>query len=1140
MSPPPAQAALPMNALTLLRSPEGLTRLYHDLGYPADPEPAIFSPEEIGLEGAAAQDALDATLLVDLEDPDGTLLQHWHFRLRGRRSTLAVRRVTETFLKRSGHYLLSFTDEEGGYSSVQFVKPRQEFQGTGDAGKEGAGAKTLVRLSKLTVTPGRPTAHDLSVLRSVAVTPHTSAAEAHTRQVDAFNVERVTRRFFETYRRLFRHVRDVIRAENPGARIGPYERSTTHDDPTLHAFTQRLLGRLLFLYFIQKKGWLSGQGDYITRLYEDTVAAPGGNFYRDGLEVLYFATLNTPQPRTGGLPGDIPYLNGSLFEREYPDTTVLNLPNRLFDPAWAGDGAEDPGGILHVLNNFNFTVGESAALEQDISLDPEMLGKVFENLMEEEEAAQSGTFYTPRSVVQFMAEETLTRFLADQTGLPQERLLPLTANDSEAHDLSTPEARALKDALADVRVLDPAVGTASMLVGMLSAMIRIRRSLEARILNTPIPEGSPAIAEWKREYIQHCLYGVDIKHEAIEIARLRLWLSLVVDAGEPEPLPNLDYKLMAGDGLLETVDGQPFIRAQRQMLGGQGDVTEKAAEIERLHDAFYREQHPGQRRHLRAEIQRLERELFRADVDDRISGLDAELTDLNRKLADPRQTDAARTRFRKRHAALSDNLQALLMQRRTVWDEQEPLPFFLHNVHFAEVMKDDNRGGNGGFDIVLGNPPYVRHERLGKEYKAALQTAFPEVGTGTADLYVYFFQKGLNLLRRGGRLAYITPNKFMRAGYGAKLRGHLASTTRLELLADFGDLPVFDATTYPLITLLQKGKPDGQPVQMLPERTLKAHLAEAIEGGVPAVREALSGFHEYARALTAPLAPNELTEREWTLDDPRVLRLMDKLRRAGTPLGELVEGKFYRGIVTGFNEAFVVDEAKRAELVAADPKSAEVIKPFLRGRDVRRWKAEWAGKYIIFTRRGIAIDKYPAIKRHLEAYRTRLEPGRPGGRKAGSYEWYEIQDNIAYFEEFTGRKIIYPDISQTPRFCLDVSNSYPDCTLFVIPVNGKEFLLSVLSSRAVEFFMTQIMPSVMGGSYRFKSIYMSQLPIPTPTPAQAARLEGFTDDSRLDELNALVYELYGLTPAEIQLVESLTAGAYAGAGEVAVGEGEEE
>lgn len=1134
-----ASAALQLDALTTTRTLSGISALYQQLGYATDAEPESFTAEEIGLEGAAASDVARATLLTDNEDASGSL-QHWHFELKDRLSTFTVRRVAEQFMRRPGDYLLSFSERGGTYPSVQFVKPRKEVQ---------EGGKTIVRLSKLTVTPAHPTAHDRSILQAIAVRSGQSAADMHKRQLEAFSVERVTKQFYKTYHDLFKHVLGVIREQNPGAIIqsGPERQipavgaeATDDERRALHAFTQRLLGRLLFLYFIQKKGWLEGREHYITELYESTVQA-GGNFYRDALEPLYFETLNTPV--TPGTKRGIPYLNGSLFEREYPDTTILNLPNSLFDPRNAGNGAGDPGGILHVLNSFNFTVGESAALEQDISLDPEMLGKVFENLMEEDEAAKSGTFYTPRSIVQFMAEETLTRYLHDHTGISQERLLNLVADDSEAHDLTNAEAKKIIDALAQVRVLDPAVGTASMLVGFLNAMIRVRRSAEAKRGNHVTP-GSPALADWKREYIQNCLYGVDIKHEAIEIARLRLWLSLVVDATDPEPLPNLDYKLMAGDGLLETVDGEPFIKTQSMFVGGQGDVTAKADQIGKLHEQFFHEQDHARKRELRAEIQQRERELFKLDVDDRIKNLDLELTALNRQIADGRQSESAKNKLHKRHTALYENLEALMLQRKKVWDDREPLPFFLHNVHFSEVMK--GRGGNGGFDIVIGNPPYVRHERLGKDQKAALQNAFPDVATGTADLYVYFYQKGLNLLRDGGRLAYITPNKFMRAGYGAKLRDQLSKNTKLEVLADFGDLPVFDATTYPLIAIFQKAKPDAQPVQMLPERTLKAHLADRLEGGVPAVREGLNAFHLNARELLKPLDREALTGSEWTLDDPRVLKLMEKLRAAGRPLGEVVEGKFYYGIKTGFNEAFVIDEAKRAELIAADPKSEEIIKPFLRGRDVRRWKAEWAGKYIILLQNSgdkdsphpwrnerdekeaeaIFRTEFPAIYDRMRSYEMKLRPRADQGRF-----WWELRA-CGYNQAFFLDKIIYPDISQLPRAAFTSEGEVIDCTVFMMP-SDKIWLTGIINSKTIFVFIKSFIPNIMGGSYRFKTQYMEQLPIPTPTPEQAARLAEFTDDSRLDELNALVYELYGLHAGEIALIEELTAGAYGAVGEEA-------
>jgi adenine-specific DNA-methyltransferase len=1093
---------LQLDSLRHLRSADNLADLYRQLGYPQEQDISANTPDEIGMEGAAAHDALRIYLLVNLQNDTG-LLQHIHFETRDLNSA-TLRRITEGFLKRPGEYLLSFTDAARPFDRLIFVKPRRDAGG--------------VKMSRLTVQPSRPTAHDRSVLNEIELKAGMGALAAHKKQADAFNIERVTKAFYREYHTLFVHTRETIEAQNPNVQIGPLAKNTTADKASLHAFTQRLLGRIIFLYFIQKKGWLNHNADFIPDLYKQATRHDGSNFYRDALEELFFNVLNTPRPGNGSGLGEVPYLNGSLFEREYPLTTTMNLPNGLFDPALDGS-------ILHTLGSYNFTVNESGALEQDVSLDPEMLGKVFENMMEEEEAKKSGTFYTPRSIVQFMVEETLTRYLEDITSIRQARLLPLCADDSEAHDLTLQEASAMITALAKVRVLDPAVGTASMLVGFLNAMIRVRRSAEAK-RGVLVGEGSPALAQWKREYIQHCLYGVDIKHEAIEIARLRLWLSLVVDAQEAEPLPNLDYKLMAGDGLLETVDGTPFIKEQGQLLsvvGGADPISAKTSEIEREHKHFFDEKNPAQRHEQRERIQQLERELFKLDIDARTHKFDHELTDLRRQIADHRQSETAKKRLLTRHADLAENLRRLIEQKVKVWDDKEPLPFFLHNIHFAEVMKGTDERPVQGFDIVIGNPPYVSIGNMESSHKNALKTAFPDVASGRADLYVYFYQKGLNLLREGGRLAYITPNKFMRAGYGEKLRGVLSSKTRLEMLADFGNLPVFDAILSPFIVMMQNAQPDGGAVQMLSERTLKTRLSAELERGLSGVREGLGSFHTYARDLMTPLATSELGLREWNLDDPDVLRLMKRLRKVGKTLGEVVEGKFYRGIVTGLNKAFVIGEVERDELIAADPKSEEVIKPLIGGREIRDGKINWRRKYIILANRGFDISTYSAIYRHLEKYREQLSKRAT----VGVHKWYELQQpQESYQNNMIAPKIVYPDMSPRFNFVFDEDGNFLSNTAYFMNIKER-WLASILCSSVIFSFFISISNRLESGSFRFFTQYMEQLPIVTPTPEQALMLESFADDSRLDELNALVYEMYGLTPAEIELVERLTVGAYA-------------
>ena len=1102
---------LQLDSLRHLRSADDLADLYRQLGYPAEQDVSANTPDEIGMEGAAASDAVRVYLLVDLDDGAGSL-QHVHFETRDLNSA-TLRRITEGFLKRPGEYLLSFTEAARPFERLIFVKSRRDAGG--------------VKMSRLTVQPSRPTAHDRSVLNEIELKVGMGALAAHKKQADAFNIERVTKVFYREYHKLFVHVRTTIKAENRNVQIGPLAKNTTADDASLHAFTQRLLGRIIFLYFIQKKGWLNHNADFITDLYKQVTRHDGSNFYRDALEELFFNVLNTPRPGNESALGEVPYLNGSLFEREYPLTTTMNLPNGLFDPALDGS-------ILHTLGSYNFTVNESGALEQDVSLDPEMLGKVFENMMEKGEAAESGTFYTPRSIVQFMVEETLTRYLEDTTGIPQARLLPLCADDSEAHDLTGDEANTIIAALAKVRVLDPAVGTASMLVGFLNAMIRVRRSAAAR-RGTTVSEGSLELAKWKREYIQHCLYGVDIKHEAIEIARLRLWLSLVVDAQEAEPLPNLDYKLMAGDGLLETVDGTPFIKDQGGLLGGAGELSAKAAEIEREHERFFAEENPARRSEQRERIQQLERELFKLDIDARIERLQALLDSLTRQIADPRQGEAAHKKAVEKYTELAQQMNPLMKQKTKVLDEKEPLPFFLHNVHFAEVMKGNTGRQLEGFDIVIGNPPYVSINDMDESKKGALKTAFPDVESGRADLYVYFYNKALNLARNNGIVCLITSNKFVKAVYGKNLRSFLESNMSLDLIINFGDLPIFDAAAYPIILSGTKSNKSKLTMKLTTESDIKQFINFKSGQSTESIHDKLSSFNDYIRELGAIINESDFFDGDWLIDSSESLKIISKMNSVGQHLSIIVNNHIHRGIISGNNKVFLLSESEKAQMVKDYPGESDAIIPIIRGKDIVRWGGNRLLKYVIFSNRGFKIEKYPGIHSRLKDYYADLM----SRSTIKTHAWYELtQPQEGIYGKFKEKKIVYPDISPTARFSLDETGAYIDSTAFMI-ASDKKWLLALLNSRLINYYLRNKTNKVMGGALRYKTNYIKKLPIVVPTLEQITLLESFTDDFFLDELNALVYEMYGLTSAEIKLVERLTDGAYA-AGDVDVGKLEDE
>ncbi len=426
---------------------------------------------------------------------------------------------------------------------------------------------------------------------------------------------------------------------------------------------------------------------------------------------------------------------------------------------------------------------------------------------------------------------------------------------------------------------------------------------------------------------------------------------------------------------------------------------------------------------------------------------------------------------------------------------------------FPEVMQQ------GGFDVIVGNPPYVRQELLPEAMKAFLAQSYT-VAHGSADLYAYFMEQSVRLLKEGGLYSIIVANKWMRASYGEPLRRWMKAQS-LEEIIDFGDLPVFeDAIAYPCVLRIRKGAPK--------EEFLAANLTtldfESLSAEVERTRFAVS------------IA--QLHNEGWSLTNKAVSDVLAKLRAAGTPLGEYVQGKIYRGVLTGLNEAFVVDADTRARLITEDPRSADVLKPFLAGRDVKRYATPEAENYLIFARRGIDIAQYPAIERHLSQFKDQLMP-KPRdwqgaewqGRKAGSYKWYELQDAVDYFTEFEKPKIIVPAIVQTASYLVDINGFYSNDKTSIIGVYDKA-LLAVLNSKATDFFMHSIAATKQGGFYEYKPMYLVQLPIPpiNNTEALTAHVETMTTTSKnLADLRKRVLTLLltktGITKASTKLQE---------------------
>ena len=773
------------------------------------------------------------------------------------------------------------------------------------------------------------------------------------------------------------------------------------------------------------------------------------NFLNDRLYWAFFHGLGNaadlPEESTEAVErrGEVPFLNGGLFEmQEYDSRNAVNIPNDKF--------AE----ILKLFERYNFTVTESTPLDIEVAVDPEMLGKVFEELVTGRH--DTGSYYTPRPVVSFMCRESLKICLQNKTDETQETLQKFV-DDGDATEIRNPEK--VLQVLQNLRICDPACGSGAYLLGMMSELLRLREALFKSKNVDP-----KTIYQRKLDIIQQNLYGVDKDEFAVNIAMLRLWLSLAVDYDDevPEPLPNLDYKVATGDSLTGPAPKPPDeqFSLEEQLIQ---QIQERHAEYLVTH------------------------------------------------------TDSEKRELRETIAELKGQLHG--------WQANEDV--FVWRVEFPEVFQD------GGFDIVIGNPPYVRQELI-RPIKPILKKLFPEVYTGIADLYVYFYKRGTELLRKSGVLTYISSNKFLRAGYGKKLRVFFTDKMCLNALLDFGSVQVFKASVDTCIVLIENDAPGS-------EAFLAATFREEAD-----VHRLSDAFQEQAISMHA----YNLSSDGWALTSSNVLGLIEKLQNTGMPLGEYVDG-FYRGVTTGFNDAFIIDEAKRKEIITRDPKSTEIIKPLLRGRDIKRYHTQWANLYLLFipwhfplhedsTITGVSQNaenqfrkNYPSIYNHLLEYKDRLS-NRNKAETGIRYEWYALQRCAnTYLSEFEKPKIIYRRIAQSLDAIYDTVGTYGLDTTFFIPTDDLS-LLAILNSKLFDWYARhKVLPlndPWAGGGLQFFSQYMEKVPIAERTAAQKAELSRLVErilaDPQSDdvremerEIDELVYQLYGLTDTEIELIK---------------------
>ena len=818
----------------------------------------------------------------------------------------------------------------------------------------------------------------------------------------AFSVEALTKQF---YKDLFEWYQWAV---EPSSNITFPNNTITEDDDRDDIETKviRMITRIMFVWFIKQKNLVPDRIfdiDFLETILKDfdPYSTTVGNYYNAILQNLFFGTLNRAiQDEVGNtrkfatsskrdvktlyryaemfsiseqevinLFAEIPFLNGGLFEcldkTKYADGVeqCYNFDGFSRNDARFADGRfkhravvpnnlffEPEKGLISILGRYNFTIEENSPEEQQVALDPELLGKVFENLLgaynpETKETArnQSGSFYTPREIVNYMVDESLIAYLGDNAFIRSLFRTDFTFDKTKMDDYQK-----IAEKLKAVKVLDPACGSGAFPMGLLNRMIDILERISP----------DERVYDLKLSVIENCLYGSDIQSIAAQITKLRFFISLICDcekdASKPNfgipTLPNLETKFVSANSLIA-----------KKKKPAQGNLFENP-EIEPTKNELAEIRH----KHFSAKSASTKHRLREKDQT------------LREKLAKLLSDD--------------DNFAPEDAKQLAAWnpyDQNAVSPFFDPEWMF---------GVADGFDIVIGNPPYIQLQNNGGELAKLYENCNYTTFARTGDIYCLFYERGWQLLKKNGHLCYITSNKWMRAGYGEKTREFFANKTNPMLLIDFAGVKIFESATVDTnILLFSKSNNMHETVCAVTNKQNKDSVKN------------LSDFVQQQNSIC-----DFNSSDSWVILSPIEQSIKRKIEAVGTPLKDW-DIQINYGIKTGFNDAFIITTVKREEILAncqtedERKRTAELIRPILRGRDIKRYGYDWANLWLIatFPSRHYDIDKYPSIKQYLLSFgierleqtgKTHIVNGdKVKARKKTNNKWFETQDSISYY-----------------------------------------------------------------------------------------------------------------------------------------------
>ncbi|MBM0610967.1 class I SAM-dependent DNA methyltransferase [Helicobacter pylori] len=898
------------------------------------------------------------------------------------------------------------------------------------------------------------------------------------------------------------------------------------------------------------------------------------------------------------ISGKIPYLNSSLFDKtplESNGHEIKSLNNKPLEihpkSVLKKDKDYQEEKALPLLEYFfkflHFykftTTPEDIKDNKDTSesrlINPSVLGLVFEKL----NGYKEGSFYTPSFITSYMCKESITPIVLDKFNAIYE----WDCENLEAlrgkidRNFSNEKAKEYLNTLLSLRICDPAVGSGHFLVSALNEMVLIAYELgliaslyrydlklendeiiihytqtgeifnytKAHSENDPHHHIQKELFELKKSIIENCLFGVDINPNSCEITKLRLWIELlkysyyIFEEGKNtnnlETLPNIDINIKCGNSLISRFDF-------KQSLTHYPNIKEKTQQYKKL-VKNYKEGLFDDKTRLSNQIKDLLKTFQNFCLNDKYKKeIKAFVTQCEeyRKLYGNyfAKDDADLGAFISenpfpKHENISDNeeiqqqaYQYFLKLKQTynmIYNFNNSLEW---RFEFPEVLDDE--GDFSGFDCIIGNPPYIRQEHI-KDIKPLLEKQYQDFYNSTADIYTYFFALSYHLLKEKGFNAFITSNKYARAKYGAKLRELLLKKTTIVSYMELNALKVFESATV-----------DTSIMSFIKQSPPKESLFNYYE---PTPNDK----NDLKSACPLPMRQNALSTESFIFADATLLDLRDKIESIGTPLKDW-DIQINRGILTGANEAFILTTEKREEILNACKTQEErkrtdaLIKPILRGKDIKRYSYEWASLWVIatFPSLKLDIDDYPSLKTYLSQFRPRIDQsGEKDCRKKTNNQWFETQDTIAYHGEFEKEKIVYGEIVQEPRFYLDngeceLGYFYAEATSFILTGEHLHYLLGMLHSKLITFaFKTFYAGGGLGESgYRYKKAFIERLPIPQITEKNQELADKITDcaerilkskakDPKANtqglekEIDALVYQLYNLTDEEIKIIE---------------------